>query len=182
MSEPRNPADNFKRAISAAMRALARDSELNVSFGVESPGVKDHEARLPLPARDLPPGEVSRIRGVADSFALRVRHHDKRIHAARMPDNAAARAVYDAAELARVEALGAQRMKGVAENLDAALTNFCETSGFAAVTSETDAPLAEAVRVLLRERLTGAPPGRVRRFLCSTPLRSVPHCPRATLA
>ena len=90
MDEPRNPADNFKRAVSAAMRALARDSELNVSFGVESPGVKGHEARLPLPARDLPPGEVSRIRGVADSFALRVRNHNNKIHAARMPDNAAA--------------------------------------------------------------------------------------------
>ena len=158
MNEPRNPADNFKRAISAAMRALARDSELNVSFGVESPGVKGHEARLPLPARDLPPGEVSRIRGVADSFALRVRHHNNKIHAARMPDNAAARAVYDAVELARVEALGSRRMKGVADNLEAALSNFCETSGFASVTSQADAPLADAVRLLLRERLTGARP------------------------
>ncbi|MCH8182496.1 MAG: cobaltochelatase subunit CobT [Proteobacteria bacterium] len=158
MDEPRNPADNFKRAVSAAMRALARDSELNVSFGVESPGVKGHEARLPLPARDLPPGEVSRIRGVADSFALRVRHHNNKIHAARMPDNAAARAVYDAVELARVEALGSRRMKGVANNLEAALSDFCETSGFANVTSQADAPLADAVRMLLRERLTGARP------------------------
>ncbi len=158
MDEPRSPADNFKRAVSAAMRALARDSELNVSFGVESPGVKGHEARLPLPARDLPPGEVSRIRGVADSFALRVRHHNNKIHAARMPDNAAARAVYDAVELARVEALGSRRMKGVADNLEAALCNFCETSGFANVTSQADAPLADAVRLLLRERLTGARP------------------------
>ncbi len=158
MDEPHNPAENFKRAISAAMRALARDSDLDVSFGVETPGVKGHEARLPLPARDLPPGEVSRIRGVADSFALRVRHHNTKIHAARMPDNAAARAVYDAVELARVEALGSRRMKGVADNLDAALSNFCETSGFAGVTSQADAPLADAVRLLLRERLTGARP------------------------
>ena len=165
MDEPRNPADNFKRAVSAAMRALARDSELDVSFGVKTPGVKGHEARLPLPARDLPPGEVTRIRGVADSFALRVRHHNNKIHAARMPDNAAARAVYDAAELARVEALGSRRMKGVANNLEAALSNFCETSGFANVTSQSDAPLAEAVRLLLRERLTGAPPPASARVL-----------------
>ena len=158
MNGPPNRTDNFKRAVSAAMRAVARDSKLNVSFGVEAPGVKGHEARLPLPPRDLPPGEVSRIRGVADSFALRVRHHNKKIHAARMPDNAAARAVYDAAELARVEALGATRMKGVADNLEAALNNFCESSGFANVTDRSDAPLAEAVRLLLRERLTGARP------------------------
>ena len=158
MNGPPNPTDNFKRAVSAAMRAVARDSKLNVSFGVEAPGVKGHEARLPLPPRDLPPDEVSRIRGVADSFALRVRHHNKKIHAARMPDNAAARAVYDAAEVARVEALGATRMKGVADNLEAALTNFCESSGFANVTDKSEAPLAEAVRLLLRERLTGARP------------------------
>ncbi len=158
MNGPPNPTDNFKRALSAAMRAVARDSKLNVSFGVEAPGVKGHEARLPLPPRDLPPDEVSRIRGVADSFALRVRHHNKKIHAARMPDNAAARAVYDAAEVARVEALGATRMKGVADNLEAALTNFCESSGFANVTDKSEAPLAEAVRLLLRERLTGARP------------------------
>ena len=165
MSEPKTPTETFKRALSAGMRAVARVPRLNVSFSVEAPSVRGEEVRLPVPSRELVPDEVSHLRGIADSFALRVRHHDGRLHALRMPDNAAAKAVYNAAELARVEALGAQRMRGVAGNLDAALAEFCDTSGFAEITERGDAPLAVAVRLMLRERLTGAPPPPAARAL-----------------
>ena len=165
MSGPKTPVETFKRALSAGMRAVAREPRLNVSFSVEAPTLRGEEVRLPVPSRELAGDEVSNLRGVADSFALRVRHHDRRLHALRMPDNAAAKAVYNAAELARVEALGAQRMRGVAGNLDAALGAFCDTSGFAEITERGDAPLAVAVRLLLREGLTGAPPPAAARTL-----------------
>lgn len=158
MSEPKTLVESFKRALSAGVRALAREPCLDVAYSVEAPGQRGTEVRLPVPSRDLAPDEVTNLRGVADSLALRVRHHDRRLHALRMPDNAAAKAVYNAAELARVEALGAQRMVGVAGNLEAALVDFCDTSNFAEITERGDAPLAIAVRLMLRERLTGAPP------------------------
>ncbi len=156
MSDDRSPIETFKRAVSAATRAISATKDLDVSFGVETPGVREGGVRLPQPARDLNPREVSNVRGMADSFALRLRHHDSKLHARRRPDGAAAQAVYDAVELARVEAIGAMDYEGIAQNLSAALNEHCERSGYADIRSREDAPLAEAVRLILRERLTGS--------------------------
>ena len=158
MADEKSPLDTFKRAVSSATRAIAGVRELDIAFGGESAAGKNAPLRLPQPSRDLPPGEVSLIRGAADSMALRLRHHDSKLHARRRPDSAAAQAVFDAAELARVEAIGARQMAGVAQNLTAALTNHCERSGFADMRDREKAPLADAVRMMLRERLTGAAP------------------------
>lgn len=156
MSETRSPVENFKRAVGAATRAISTVKELDVSFGVESPGIRDDAVRLPQPARDLNSSEVSNVRGVADSFALRLRHHDKKLHARRRPDGAVAQAVYDAAELARIEAIGALQFDGIAQNLDSALNQHYESGDND--DAQGDAALSEAVRLVLRERLTGAPP------------------------
>ena len=156
MSETRSPVENFKRAVGAATRAISTVKELDVSFGVESPGIRDDAVRLPQPARDLNSSEVSNVRGVADSFALRLRHHDKKLHARRRPDGAVAQAVYDAAELARIEAIGANQFDGIAQNLDSALNQHYESGDND--DAQGDAALSEAVRLVLRERLTGAPP------------------------
>jgi cobaltochelatase CobT len=158
LADEKSPLDTFKRSVSSATRAIARVRELDIAYGGEAASGKTAPLRLPQPSRDLPAAEVSLIRGAADSMALRLRHHDAKLHARRRPDNASAQAVFDAAELARVEAIGARQMAGVAQNLTAALTNHCERSGFAEMRDREKAPLAEAVRMLLRERLTGAAP------------------------
>jgi len=129
VSETRSPVENFKRAVGAATRAISEVKDLDVSFGVESPGIRDDAVRLPQPARDLNTAEVSNVRGVADSFALRLRHHDKKLHARRRPDGVVAQEVYDAVELARIEAIGALQFEGVAQNLDAALNQHYSQSG-----------------------------------------------------
>ena len=59
MAEVENPAEPFKRAVSAALRALAQERELVVSFGGDDTGMaKDGEARLPQPTNDLKLGDV----------------------------------------------------------------------------------------------------------------------------
>lgn len=142
----------------AAMRAIAREPELTASFTPDPPGFHGTEARLPLPNRDLPAEDVSIARGEADAMALRMRHHDTELHTASVPTAPAARALYDAVEQARVEALGANRMVGVADNLGVALEARCRDKGFARVTEREQAPVAEAVALLVREALTGAAP------------------------
>ena len=163
MSQPENPVEPFKRAVTATLRAIAENDEIEVSYGSEGAGIHGSRARLPLPSRELPPREVGQIRGMADSLALRVRHHDERLHAARAPKGQDARALFNAVELARIEALGARRMVGVARNLNDALERECEARGFAKVQHREQASLADAVRLMLRERFTGATapePGR----------------------
>ena len=158
MSGRESRVDEFRRVTAAAMRAISRKPTLNVTFAPGQPGVSGEEARLPLPARDLPAEEVALTRGAADSLALRLRFHDNKLHARETPKNEAAREAFEAIEQARVEAIGANRMKGVAANLEASLDDHCRQRGYSRMTEREHAPLGEALRLLAREAMTGAAP------------------------
>ena len=114
-----SPAEPFKRAVSIAVRALAGEPELEVNFSAEPPSLKGAKARLPLPSRNLPPNEVAIVRGAGDAYALRRAYHEDKIHDQYRPQSQDAAAIFEAAEQARVEAIGALAMKGVAQNLAA---------------------------------------------------------------
>ena len=158
MADKENPSEPFKRAVAATLRAVSGKAEVEVSYSSDPPGVAGEVARLPMPSRDLQAVEVSRIRGTADSLALKLKYHDTTTHNKAMPEGADARAVFEAVELARVEAIGAQRMKGISQNLDASLEEHCKRHAYDAVREQNDAPLSEALRLIVRERLTGAKP------------------------
>src|SRR2546423_6160756 len=98
--------EEFKRATASTLRALAQERDVQVAFQPGPAGLAGKRARLPLPTRTLSPPETLRLRGAADSLALRLRHHDEAVHAARSPAPREARAVYDALEQARVEVVG----------------------------------------------------------------------------
>jgi cobaltochelatase CobT len=159
MSDGESPVDTFKRATAAAVRAVSATPDVEVSFAAEGGGAQGKRVRLPVPGRGLAPEEVARVRGEADSIALKLRHHDSKTHAKRMPAQAAARAAYEAVEQARCEALGALRMSGVADNLNAALDYRYRRQGYDRIRERNDVNLAEVLRLLAREALTGeAPP------------------------
>ena len=46
-----NPSDEFKRAVACAVRSMAGDAELDVSFSPEQPSLRGKKVRLPLPSR-----------------------------------------------------------------------------------------------------------------------------------
>jgi cobaltochelatase CobT len=94
-------------------------------------------------------------RGTADAAALRLRYHNWRAHAARMPASAEAHAVFDALERARVEALGARDMKGVALNLAAMMNDESQRGDPMLALEAKDKPMAQALRLLAWEKLTG---------------------------
>ena len=156
------PLDAFKAALTGAARALARDAEVEVGFTAESPGQSGGQIRVPTPPRDLPAADVARARGFADGYALRRRLHDPALHSGRAPSQPVARAVYDALETARVEALGSRGLAGVGANLEAAFTERLRSDPIARARSADEVPLSTAIQLLARERLTGQPiPDRV---------------------
>ena len=55
------------------------------------------------------------------------------------------------------EALGARAMRGVADNLDASLTEKCTREGWHIAEDRQNAPLADALSMLVRERISGRP-------------------------
>ena len=158
--------EDFKRATAGVLRAIAQQTDVQVAFQPGPSGLVGKRARLPLPTRALPPAEMAKLRGAADSVALRLRHHDDAVHAARSPGQRDAKDVYDALEQARVEVIGGEHMAGVAANLRARLNDECEAEGFDRMTRKDQLPLPAALSLLARERMSGqASPAAASRIL-----------------
>jgi cobaltochelatase CobT len=157
-STKESPTEPFKRAVTGCLRAIAKKSDLEVSFAAERPGVAGNKVRLPEPARKLTRQEAAIVRGHADALALRMACHNANIHRKLMPGGQQARAVFEAVEQARVEAIGARRMAGVAKNLTAMLNDRFHRGKFDDITDRADAPIEDAIAMMVRERLTGMTP------------------------
>ncbi|MCW5718891.1 MAG: cobaltochelatase subunit CobT [Bauldia sp.] len=155
---PPPASDPFKVALAGCMRAMAGKADLEVTFASDRPLLSGDKARLPEPARRPSAHDIAILRGLGDSMALRTAAHDPALHRRLAPEEKGARAVFDAIEQARVEAIGAIRMPGVADNLAVMLADKYERSNLRNVTSRADAPLEDAVALILRERVTGRQP------------------------
>jgi cobaltochelatase CobT len=165
-SKDQTRQEEFKRATAGVLRAIAQVPEVQVAFQPGPSGLAGKRARLPLPTRTLPPAEMAKLRGQADAIALKLRHHDEGLHAARVPTRREAREVYDALEDVRVEVVGSQHMAGVAANLRARLADQCEAEGYDRMTRKDQLPMAAALGLLAREKISGeAVPAAARRVL-----------------
>lgn len=149
--------DALKRSIGVCMRAIAGDHELEVSFAKDRPALAGNLARLPEMPKKVSAYDVAVTRGLGDSMALKRACHDFRLHSKLAPEGPQARAVYDAVEQARVEAIGSLRMTGVGDNIGTMLEDKYAKANFPAAQDRSEAPLEEAVAMLVRERLTGRP-------------------------
>ncbi|MFD0986168.1 cobaltochelatase subunit CobT [Methyloligella solikamskensis] len=152
------PLDPFKRAVSMTCRALANDKDVEVSFSTEQPSQVGKAVKLPEPSRVPTEDEIATIRGQADSAALSIACHDPAVHKKLAPGSGEGRAIFEAIEQARVEAIGARRMEGVAKNLAAKINQKYEKSRFGEGDDKSEAPLSDALGLLVRERLTNEPP------------------------
>ena len=153
-----SPAEPFKRVLGLAVRAIAGDDEVQVTYAPGKPEIDGKQVQLPEPSRLPSAREVAVIRGWADSLALTAACHDAKLHSKLAPKSGPARSVFEAMERARVEAFGANRMPGMAANLTARVEDQYAHGRFADVTERTDAPLEDALALMVRERLTGAAP------------------------
>jgi cobaltochelatase CobT len=151
----RSPLDAFKDVLSGAARSIARDAEVEVGFTADTPHMAGKAIKVPTPGRNLPADQVALARGFADANALRLRHHNAKIHNAAAPADATARAVYDAVEQARVEAIGSRAMEGVRANLNHALDLKLKSDPIRRARSADEVPLSTALALKVRERLTG---------------------------
>src|SRR5260370_20261389 len=145
MAHATTPTEEFRRVTGPTMGAISK-KDVNVAFVPDGGSLLGQEARITVPARDLPVEDVSRVRGEADSMALKLRHHDRKMHLRRVPRGETARAIFEAVEQVRVEALGARRMAGVADNLSALWRQRSDPPGQAPLKSKDAAPIAGAIR------------------------------------
>ena len=155
MSKPESPAEIFRNALASTTQALSGEKELEVTFSNDGGWLSGKRVNLPSPPRKMTEKDTARIRGEADALALRIAHHDARTFARNMPENDDARRIFEAAERARIEAIGANAMDGVADNLDASLEFRCERAGYLRMEDRQAAPMDDALEMVLREKMTG---------------------------
>lgn len=166
---PAGPVDPepFRRAVKVCMRAIAGSKTLEVSFGKGQPSTAGDLVRLPDLPRRPTAQDIAVTRGIGDSMALRRAWHDAHIHTSMSPQSDEVRAIFDALEQTRVESIGARAMSGMADNLERMLADRFARAHYPDITQRDEAPLAEALALLVREKLTGRPPPKEARPLVS---------------
>ncbi len=157
MSIKNNHFENFKSATAATLRAMAGKKNYNVNFNTQErldrpTNPQEENTSLPLPDEDLESLELTR--GASDAKALRLQHHAATLHQANAPLDLTARAVFDALEQARVEAIGANQMAGVKENLNQTLNEKCKRLGYDKLNEREDSNIADAIHALARTAFT----------------------------
>ncbi|OWV93094.1 cobalt chelatase [Rhizobium sp. R72] len=159
-AKPGSPVDvePLRRAITGSVRAIAGDGEVEVTFANERPGMTAERIRLPELSKRPTLHELAVTRGLGDSMALRLACHDDKVHATMAPQGSDARAIFDAVEQARVESIGALRMEGVAANLRSMTEEKYAKANFSGIERQEDAPIGEAMAMMVREKLTGQKP------------------------
>ena len=160
MPQPDNPLEDFRHALAATLRALGHEPAFDLAYTADKPSCFGDQARVPQPGRALAPEQVAEVRGWADSFALRKRHHDAKLHAAGLPEaghpeSGVARDIFNAVEQARIEAVGGADMAGVAINLARMTEQRIKTDPIIRARTADEVPMATALGLLARERLTG---------------------------
>ncbi len=149
------PLDRFKQALTSASRALANEPEVEVAWSADAPAQSGKNFRVPLPGRNLPRDQAIEARGFADSFALKLRHHNEALHNKGAPPEPIARACYDAVEQVRYEAIGSTRYAGIRDNLNSAVKLRTASDPIVRADEAKDVPLPTALSLMLREALTG---------------------------
>ena len=149
------PLDRFKAVLAGTARAIAEEPEVELAYTADAPVQSGKHIKVPMPARQLPAEQVAEARGFADGFALRLRLHDTALHAKGAPGDVVARAVFDAVETARVEALGSRGYAGSTGNLASALDVRLRSDPITRARTREEVPLSTALGLLVRERLTG---------------------------
>lgn len=154
----RTPIDEFKRSLVSATKAISGEPELDVSYGGDVAGIVREQVMLPTLPPKPSPDAIAKARGEADALALRISLHDAQTHAINQPVSGPARAVFEALEQARVEALGTQYLSGSGDNLFAALDARASRRGFDKDNiAQDDNSFAEAIGLYAREVLMNRP-------------------------
>ena len=151
----RNDLDEFKRALTMAMRSISKEDDLTVSFGAETGSVNGVKARLPLPNKSMSAKQLNSLRGEADSIALFIAHHKKDVSQKYLPEGQKAREIFNSLERIRCEAIGSNEMAGIAKNLHQMEKTKIKRKELGYTKKEGEENFIEALNYIVREKLTG---------------------------
>ena len=157
VTRPKTALDGFRRAQGATLRAVTGEQEVEAVYAANARGRIGNEVYVSSPSADMAKDEQNLTRGEVDQAALKMAYHDAEAHSAAAPLDLTARQIFDAVEQVRYEAHGTRGMDGMWSNVCRADVERAKGQRLDLVQTHHEAPLAEVIRYLAREAITGEP-------------------------
>ena len=143
--------EEFKRSLSATVKSIGKNEELEINFVKENPSVIGNIINLTEPNIDSIKNNLAYLRAEADALALEFRLHSKDIHQNFINNDELSNEIVNALEQTRIEVKGSQEFKGIRNNLK--IKHFQDLSKGSNLKSK-DA-LIQAFRYVSYEELIG---------------------------
>ena len=149
MDEQELLKEKFKSAVSSTVKAISGNFDLKIQFG-GSQSSQENSLSLPEIGYLKKLQDFTNLRAFADSEALKIKYTDKKIYLENEPKGAMSKALYAIAEKIRCERIGANKLKGVKNNITQCYENKFKNKKVEEIKTESDVPITEAFELYLR--------------------------------
>ena len=149
MNEEELLKEKFKSAVSSTVKAISENFDLKIQFG-NNLSTKENSINLPEIGSLKKLQEFTNLRAFADSEALKIKYTDKKMYHKNEPKGAMSKTLYAIAEKVRYERIGADRLKGVKNNITQSYENKFKNKKIDEIKTESDVPITEAFELYLR--------------------------------
>ncbi len=149
MNEEELLKERFKAAVSSAVKVISEKFDLEIKFG-NNINSKKGSLNLPEVANLKNLQDFTNLRASADSEALKIRYKNDKIYLKNEPKGTVAQALYAIAEKIRYEKIGANKLKGVKNNIIRSYENKFKGKKIDEIRTEADVHITEAFELYLR--------------------------------
>ena len=149
MDEQELLKERFKSAVSSTVKAISENFDLKIQFG-SNLSSKENSLNLPEIASLRKLQDFTNLRAFADSEALKIKYTDKKIYLENEPEGVMGKALYAIAEKIRYEKIGADKLKGIKNNITQCYENKFKNKKIEEIKTEADVPITEAFELYLR--------------------------------
>ena len=143
--------EEFKKSLSATVKSIGKNDELEINYVKESPSINGNIINLTEPNIENIKSNLTYLRAEADSLALEFRLHSKEIHQNFINHDELSNEILNALEQTRIEVKGSEEFRGIKKNLNT--KHFQDLSKISQQKSK-DA-LIQAFRYVSYEELVG---------------------------
>ncbi len=143
--------EEFKRSLSATVKSIGKNDELEINYVKENPSITGNTINLTEPNIENIKNNLTYLRAEADSLALEFRLHSKEIHKNFINNDELSNEIINALEQTRIEVKGSQEFRGIGKNLN--IKHFQDLSKTSHQKSKDS--LIQAFRYVSYEELLG---------------------------
>ncbi len=117
MEKKKEKLENFKTAISSTIKSISKNENIVVNFG--SFEQKTDKVVVNLPELDGKDNKINylKVRAIADSEALKIRHSNSKLFRLNEPKGNISKKLYEIAEKIRYEKIGTKEFLGIKSNI-----------------------------------------------------------------